>query len=68
MIVLNFMVLMKDHNPIILWSYSIIYSILVLITRSHYSVDIFLAYIITISIYMNIEYNKYLFTPTVIKS
>ena len=61
MVVLNCMILMKSHNPIILWSYSVIYSIIVLITRSHYSVDIFLAYIITISIYINIEYNKYLF-------
>jgi hypothetical protein len=57
MVVLNFMILMKYHNPFILWCLSFLYSICVLISRSHYSVDVFLAYVITISVYLNISNN-----------
>ena len=62
--ILNFLILSKYYKNfflnICLFFSSLFYSYLLLLTRSHYSVDIFLAYIITISIYINIEYTCFL--------
>jgi hypothetical protein len=63
LIVLNVLILSKYvNNYLILYLFSLFYSYILLTSRAHYSIDVFIAYILTISIYNNISNNLIILT------